>query len=1010
MTFVKMNTQTQVARTPDGIHVSPLDERQYKHLSLGNGLQVLVVSDADTESASAAMDINVGFHSDPDEIPGLAHFCEHMLFLGTDKYPDENSYSAFLNAHGGSSNAYTSARDTNFYFDVSALHLREALDRFAQFFIAPLFTASATDREMNAVDSESTNYLQDDYWRINQAHRALGNRKHPNHRYGVGNLQTLSVTPKEQGIDVRQALLDYHEEYYSANMMKLVVYGKEDVDTLSQWVQELFSDIRNTGREKPSFQGELPFNREHLARRLDVVPVKDLKIVGVTWQLPPVRGVRYTQQHTSVLAHLIGHEGKGSLLSFLKKKKWVNSLSAGIDEEHDEFSLFLINLDVTDDGIVHLNDVLLALFQYLQLLAESHLEKWMFDELESLAIMHFLFQSKHPPINYTSTIAGIMQSHPKQDILTQGTLHYPYECEQIQELLQVMTPGNMKLLVVCKSLEPLATSEEKWYGTKYRDTPLSAEFLQKMAVPEKNPALFLPGRNEFISSDFALIDKSQVNEQQKHPALVRDDDMCRLWVKSDVHFKKPKTHAALTFHSPHVNSSPIAYALSDLFVMCVQDELTEYAYDASLAGMHYDLAVRGSTIHLGAVGYSAKLPVLVHRIVEVMTSFEDHIEEETFARVKQAACRAYENVRLEEAFRHAMHETTFFLQDVAWTHEELIAAIGQCTFAMLVNHSKRTFQQVFLEAFLYGNVIRESALEISKMVVDQLQRPFSLPVVESQRYWMARQINLPPGIECIYRKLDPNPENTNCALDSVYQIGEETLLDRVKLALFSQIAQEPLFTQLRTKEQLGYTVFSTPARSSGIQFFRIIVQSNVAAPEYLEQRIDAFLNDFRASLVSIDSVQFQKYIQTIVKEYSEKPKSQEEEVQLMLMEITNHEYVFDRKETLARLVTTLQPSDILQFYDDHISASAPKRKKLSVQIFGNTTPLVRLADEGADKELSALTCLSQAGLLAAMTLGKSLGERTAGERKKFIHDPREFKRRSTFYGLPLPSSLIKKSS
>jgi len=47
------------------------------------------------------MDVHVGHFSDPDGIPGLAHFCEHMLFLGTKKYPDEASYSNFLSAHGG---------------------------------------------------------------------------------------------------------------------------------------------------------------------------------------------------------------------------------------------------------------------------------------------------------------------------------------------------------------------------------------------------------------------------------------------------------------------------------------------------------------------------------------------------------------------------------------------------------------------------------------------------------------------------------------------------------------------------------------------------------------------------------------------------------------------------------------------------------------------------------------------------------------------------------------------
>jgi Insulinase (Peptidase family M16) len=77
----------------------------------------------------------------------LMHPVQHMLFLGTEKYPDENSYSAFLNQHGGNSNAYTASEYTNYYFDVQA---QEALDRFSQFFVAPLFTPSATERELKA--------------------------------------------------------------------------------------------------------------------------------------------------------------------------------------------------------------------------------------------------------------------------------------------------------------------------------------------------------------------------------------------------------------------------------------------------------------------------------------------------------------------------------------------------------------------------------------------------------------------------------------------------------------------------------------------------------------------------------------------------------------------------------------------------------------------------------------------------------------------------------------------
>lgn len=71
----------------------------------------------------------IGSMSDPRELPGLAHFCEHMLFMGTQKYPSENEYNKYLSEHGGSSNAYTAADHTNYYFDVAPEAFEGALDR-----------------------------------------------------------------------------------------------------------------------------------------------------------------------------------------------------------------------------------------------------------------------------------------------------------------------------------------------------------------------------------------------------------------------------------------------------------------------------------------------------------------------------------------------------------------------------------------------------------------------------------------------------------------------------------------------------------------------------------------------------------------------------------------------------------------------------------------------------------------------------------------------------------------
>eukprot|EP00878_Enallax_costatus_P039143 GHUV01044684.1.p1 GENE.GHUV01044684.1~~GHUV01044684.1.p1 ORF type:complete len:210 (+),score=62.21 GHUV01044684.1:129-758(+) len=94
---------------------------------------------AGSKKAAAALAVSVGSFSDPSEMPGLSHYLEHMLFMGSEKFPDENEYDSYLTKHGGASNAFTELEFTNYHFDVAPGALHGALDRFAQFFVAPLF-------------------------------------------------------------------------------------------------------------------------------------------------------------------------------------------------------------------------------------------------------------------------------------------------------------------------------------------------------------------------------------------------------------------------------------------------------------------------------------------------------------------------------------------------------------------------------------------------------------------------------------------------------------------------------------------------------------------------------------------------------------------------------------------------------------------------------------------------------------------------------------------------------
>ena len=158
---------------------------------------------APAHKAAAAMSVNVGHWSDPEQVAGLAHFCEHMLFFSNEKYPEENGWESYLAAHGGSSNASTDAEHTVYQFDVHPKFLDDALDRFAQFFISPLFSADATEREILAVDSEFNISLQNDAHRSREVFNQTCRRGHPAAKFGWGNYKSL-VTDLKHVVRWRQ--------------------------------------------------------------------------------------------------------------------------------------------------------------------------------------------------------------------------------------------------------------------------------------------------------------------------------------------------------------------------------------------------------------------------------------------------------------------------------------------------------------------------------------------------------------------------------------------------------------------------------------------------------------------------------------------------------------------------------------------------------------------------------------------------------------------------------------
>lgn len=559
-----------------GIIKPPLDESEYITYTLNNGLRVLLCSDpSPSNEAAAAMDVHVGACSDPDYLPGLAHFNEHMLFLGTKKYPKEDSFEAFLSTNGGTSNAYTDSENTVYYFTVNAeadSKLEEALSRFGSFFSEPLFTESATGRELNAIESENAKNLQSDIFRNFQINKARANPGHPFSKFFTGNKKTLLDGTKEQGIDLRDELIKFYNRFYSANQMTLAIVAPQPVDVLKRMVNEAFLDIpnRNVGKPEDAWTGIPPFSSENsiipsFQHVVAIVPVSDLRQVQVTWPIvyrsEQDRLASLLIKPSQYIAHLLGHEGPRSLLSYLKRRGWANTLGCSTGEELSDFEVFEMVVGLTSQGLAAVDNVIEAIYSYISMLRDRTIPDFVFKEvlqLEELqwrfltkggtggctytgqnskapsALLHFLISlscffnvryfevaqslstamQKFPPALYVAgprrlaldeyAVDPQLSSLPRSSFPSK--LQLERTREQVDMYANAMTVDNSMVTILSKSFEGETDMEERWYGTNYRVRPIPLDTLERWRNCERPRKLKIdfPTPNLFIPSEAGL--------------------------------------------------------------------------------------------------------------------------------------------------------------------------------------------------------------------------------------------------------------------------------------------------------------------------------------------------------------------------------------------------------------------------------------------------------------------------------------------------------------------------
>ncbi len=204
-------------------------------LRLSNGLNVLLWSDTQMDKAGSAVAFNAGSWSDPSDHAGVAHFLEHLIFMGSARYPEQDSLFAFLAQHGGRGNAYTASETTNYFLEVDPLFLSHATNILADSVIAPLLNEAAAIAEINAVNAEHAKNMARDAWRIDMLGRSFALPHHEITCFGTGNEETL-----RSSLPVLRA---FHSKHYTASHAAVAVVGPSSLDDLQAVAVAAFSHM-----------------------------------------------------------------------------------------------------------------------------------------------------------------------------------------------------------------------------------------------------------------------------------------------------------------------------------------------------------------------------------------------------------------------------------------------------------------------------------------------------------------------------------------------------------------------------------------------------------------------------------------------------------------------------------------------------------------------------------------------------------------------------------------------
>lgn len=288
---------------------------------------------------------------------------------------------------------------------------------------------------------------------------------------------------------------------------------------------------------------------------------------------------------------------------------------------------------------------------------------------------------------------------------------------------------------------------------------------------------------------------------------------------------------------------------------------------------------------------------------------------------------------------HASYSRLQILCKSFWDVEDKLKCLNSLSLAELQAFIPELLSELYVEGLCHGNLLEEEVINIS----NTFKCNFSVPAIPFEMRHKEQVLCLPSGANLVRDIRVKNKMETNSVVELYYQFEQDNGVNSIRLKgfsdLFDEIVQEPLFNQLRTKEQLGYVVECSPRLTYRVLGFCFCVQSSDYNPMHLQYRIDNFIDSLEDLLGGLDDESFESYKNGLIARLLEKDPSLTYETNRFWNQIVDKRYMFDLSEKEVQQLRNMKKSDLVEWYNTYFKLVSPKCRRLAVRIWGCNTDM-----------------------------------------------------------------------